>query len=196
MMAVRKGRRSYLSMKNVKPGAVLFVLMAAAVVINTAEFGRIDDETRHNYRALHDYDTSNLFEIAISRDNSARRWVGPFYYFGAIFPGSDVIVPEGGIKTWFPFEEAMLTFGRAGNIIEKDYDPESILEKMELEPYVVDLDRYVPDSGSARPLLKERLTLVAGSKPESFLAATPGGQPGRYEKMVLVDNGLLEGVAD
>lgn len=137
---------------------VLLVLMGIGAAANIVQFGEIDDETRHNYRALHDYDTSNLFEIAIKRDNSARKWVGPFYYFGVIFPGSEIIVPEGGIASWFPFEEAMLTFGRAERITRKDYDPERILEGMDIDigSYKVDLDKYVPDSGSARPLVKQK----------------------------------------
>ena len=57
--------------------ATILALVFIAVILNIFQFYSIEEEARHNYKALNYYKTGNLFEIAIDRDNSARRRVAP-----------------------------------------------------------------------------------------------------------------------
>lgn len=178
---------------NIKLRSIFIGLIAFAIFVNCVMFLFVEINTRHNYRIFSLYETNNIFDIAISRDNSARRWVAPFYYLGVIFPSADIIIPNGGIKSWFPFEEGMKTFGRVNDIVHKDYNPQEIAQHIDYKSYALDLNRYVPDRGSARPILHERLTIAVGQTPShTFLVATPDGHPGRYKKMVLIDVNLLD----
>lgn len=171
---------------------IIIVLISGAILLNLVQFYGIEENNRHNYRALYRYNTSNLFEIAISRDNSARRWVGPFYYFGQIFPDSNIIIPRRGGSTWFDLPLAMITFGRARDIIYMDYDPEKLAGDLNLTPYEMDISQYVPSRGRTRAMLKQRLAIFAdetGSR--TFVVVTPGGQPGRDGLIMFVESTLL-----
>lgn len=176
----------------------LVVGMLAAVALNIAQFRAIDEETRHNYRAIHAYDTPDLFEIGIGHDNSSRRWVAPFHYLGELFPGSTVITPEGGIRSWFPFDESALAFGRADELLRAPYDPEQLVALEELSQYRLPTASFVPDRGSARRIVEERVAYYLDSEPaqqgssRTFIVVTPDGSPGRTDHLAFIEVTLLD----
>jgi hypothetical protein len=183
-----KGKNKY----SIQFRQLFIFIISGAILINLVQFYSIEKNTRHNYQALYRYETSNLFEIAISRDNSARRWVGPFYYFGQIFPGSDIIIPKKGARTWFELPLAMVTFGQARDIIYMDYDPETLANELILKPYEIDISKYVPSRGPSIPLLRQRLSILAAPEPSgTFLVVTPDGPPGRDGQIMFLDISLL-----
>jgi len=167
--------------------------IAIAICINVVQFRGIDADTRHNYKALHAYDTADAFEVAISRDNSARRWVAPFYYLGQLFPDSQVITPADGIRSWFPFDESVLALGQAKDVSRVPYDPEGLLDLAELDTYRVPSDSFAPTAGSTQRIVNERFAYFAPSEPSgTFIVVTPEGNPGRTNFLAFVDIDLID----
>ena len=172
---------------------ILLLGMAAAVCLNLVQFGAIEEDTRHNYKALHSYDTADIFEIAISRDTSARQRVAPFHYLGQLFPHSRVITPEGGIDSWFPFDESVLAFGQAQDISRIPYDPVALLDLEELAPYRVPTESFASPAGSTHRVVNERFAYFAPLEPSgTFIVVTPEGSPGRTNFFAFVDADLLD----
>jgi hypothetical protein len=124
---------------------VLLPLIAVAIVINVIQFKKIDDGRASNYRALPSYDTNDLFEIGISHSPSTRVRVAPFHYLGELFPKSIVVVPDGGVDTYYPLESAAVGFGEATSVKEASYDPEDFLNLAELKQYRIDTATFAPD---------------------------------------------------
>lgn len=177
-------------------GRFLAIAMAAAIAVNIAQFSQIEAETRHNYQAFHLYETANLFETAISRDDSSRRWVAPFYYLGELFPGSVIIIPTEGINSWFPFEESVLTFGRAAEIQRVDYDPVTFIDLSELEEYRIETSSFAPEGDRTIRIVTERVAyFVDGAPSGRLLVMTPEGTPGRTNSIAFIDVSLLEDAA-
>lgn len=172
---------------------ILPTAMAIAVIVNMVQFPGIEADTRHNYRAIYVYETDDLFQIAISRDGSARRWVAPFHYLGELFPGSTIIIPEEGIRSWFPFEESVLTFGKAAEIRRSSYDPIGLMDLASIQEYRIAERSFVPDVGRAIRIVGERVAYFADGTPSgTFLVMTPEGHPGRSNPIVFVDVDLLD----
>ena len=166
--------------------------MGFAVLINVAQFPGIECDARHNYRALYPYDSGDVFEIAISHDNSSRRWVGPFHYVGKLYPGSEIVIPRKGVKTWFDFDLAMRGFGKTGSFISADYDPVNFLEGIDLNGYEVPPSAYAPSRGTTQEELAKRFSFFAGPKPSGrLIVITPDGSPGRTGRIHFVDTGIL-----
>lgn len=167
-------------------------LMFAGVAINVFQFEGIERKTRNNYKAWHSYKTPDIFEIAITHDNSARRWVGPFYYVGKLYPYSDIIIPKRGIKSWFDFDLGMLSFGKASRFIKADYNPVTFLKGVDLDSHELPVGEYAPDIGTTHRVLNERLAFFVGPNPSgSFIVMTPDGRPGRTGRIHFVDTGLI-----
>lgn len=168
------------------------VLMAQAVIINVVQFPIIEVTTRHNYRALHAYQTGDVFEIAISHDNSARFLVAPFYYVGKLYPGSEVIIPSKGVKTWFDFDLSMRGFGKARNLIRAKYDPVTLLNGVDLDSYKVPVSRYAPAVGTTYRELDKRFAFFSGPEPSGrLIVITPDGRPERKGRIYFVDTAIL-----
>lgn len=166
--------------------------MFAALVLNVVQFRSIDAAARHNFRALHAYDTGDVFEIAIARDNSARRWVAPFRFYGELFPGSTIVMPRDGINSWFPFESSMVAFGKVAEVRKADYDPESIVHLPPLEPYRLPVESFAPSAGSTLRVVDERVSyFVSDGGGDTFIVVTPNGSPGRDGHLAFVDAALL-----
>ena len=171
----------------------LLLGMVAAVLLNLFQFGAIDEETRHNYKALHSYETADIFEIAISQDTSSRQRVAPFHYFGQLFPGSRVITPSGGINTWFPFDESILAFGHARDVSRIPYDPEDLLDLDVLDDYRIPSESFAPGAGSTPRVVNERFAYFVPAEPSgTFIIVTPDGSPGRTNFFAFVDLALLD----
>lgn len=167
--------------------------IAVAICFNVVQFRAIDEDTRHNYKALHSYETADIFEIAISRDNSARQRVAPFHYLGQLFPGSRVITPAGGISSWFPFDESVLAFARAQDISRLPYDPEELLDLEELAAHKVPTEAFAPAAGSTQRVVNERFAYFAPTEPSgTFIVVTPDGRPGRTDFFAFVDIDLID----
>lgn len=166
--------------------------MAVAVGINVGQLRAIDEDTPHNYRALYAYDTPDIYEIAITRDNTARRWVAPFHYFGRLYPDSTIVVPETGISTWFPLEEALVSLGRAKAIERLDYDAETLLDLADLAEYRTPASAFAPRSGRVQQILDERVGYFTPPDPTgTFIVVTPDGPPEREGFFALVDVSLI-----
>ena len=175
------------------PAWLLCVAMLIALVVNIVQFRGIDAAARHNYRALHAYDTSDVFEIAISRDNSARQRVAPFVYFGRLFPGSTVLVPTAGIDSWFDFAVSMIAFGGVELLEPVDYDPVAGLDVTKLSEHRIYASEFAPAAGSTRRVLDERVAYYASRDPSHrFIVFTPDGPPGREALLAFVDTSLIE----
>jgi hypothetical protein len=165
--------------------------MAAAVVVNVAQFAAIDAQTRHNYKAIHRYESADLFEIAIRRDMSSRLRVAPFYYLGVLFPDSTLVVPEDGINVWFPLETAAVAFGEVTSIERIDYDPVTFLDTADLDPYRVPTESFAVEP--AHRTLDERVAYyVDGAPAGTVLVLTPDGPPDREQPIAFVDISALD----
>lgn len=177
----------------ITPAWLLCVAMLMALVVNIVQFRGIDAAARHNYRALQAYDTSDVFEIAIARDNSARQRVGPFVYFGRLFPGSTVVVPTAGIDSWFEFEVSMIAFGGVASLEPADYDPVAGLDVVALSAYRIHASEFAPAAGATHRVLDERVAYYASRDPsQRFIVFTPEGPPGREAPLAFVDTSLIE----
>lgn len=175
------------------PARLLVVLMVVAVVVNVFQFIGIEQEPRHNYQALFRYETGDVFEAAISRDNSARRRVAPFYYFGELFPGSTVIMPAEEVSMWFPIESSMVAFGREPALEARDYDPVDLVSLEEFQRYRLTAESFAPDAGATLRILDERVGYYVGKEPSgTFVIVTPDGPPGRRQPIAFVDLALLD----
>lgn len=177
----------------IAPAWLLCGAMFAALVLNVVQFRSIDAAARHNFRALHAYDTGDVFEIAIARDNSARQRVAPFVYFGRLFPRSTVLMPVAGIDTWFEFEFSMIAFGGVASLERVDYDPVKDLDLAALSEYRVHASAFAPAVGATRQVLDERVAYyVRRGSPDRFIVFTPEGPPGREAPLAFVDTSLIE----
>ena len=175
-----------------RPARILLVAMIVAGLINVIQFRGIDEKTSHNFRAAQLYETGDIFEIAIARDNSARRRVAPFYFFGELFPGSVVIVPPDGIASWFPFESSMVAFGQVAEIRPAEYDAEKIVDLASLDAYRINAASFAPTTGSTVDVINDRVSYyVSDSGGEVFIVVTPEGDPGREAHISFVDIALL-----
>lgn len=172
---------------------LLVVLMVIAVAVNISQFTGIDEETRHNYRAIHRYDTGDVFEVAISHDISSRRRVAPFHYFGVLFPESTVIMPQSGISIWFPFETSMVAFGRVSSLERWEYDPVELVDLASIDAYRVPTASFAPASGPTVEIMDERVGYYVADDPSGvFIVVTPEGEPGRAGPLAFVDLALLD----
>lgn len=161
------------------------ILLALGVLVNVFEFSRIDDNSRHNYSALHIYPSGDIFEVAIGHDNSARRRVGPYYYLGSLFPNSTIITPYQGNPA---SALSLMSLGRADRVIQHPYDPTEILDGLELEPFMVDLRRIAPSRRAAQRVLGENLAIAASSNPSGrFIVATSD-----EVSLIFIDTQLLD----
>ena len=186
-------QRGPVRVRAITPAWLLCVAMLIALVVNVVQFRSIDAAARHNYRALHAYDTSDVFEIAIARDISARQRVAPFVYFGRLFPGSTVVVPAAGIDSWFDFEVSMIAFGGVESFESADYDPVEGLDVVELSEFRIRASDFAPAAGSTLRVLDERVGYYAGRDPsDRFIVFTPDGPPGREAPLAFVDANLIE----
>ena len=176
----------------VKAARVLFYVMIVAVIVNFLQFASIEDQTRHNYRAIQLYDTGDIFEIAISRDNNARRFVAPFHFFGQMFPGSTVIIPSEGISSRFNFEPAMVAFGKVAQIRRASYDPVSLIDLAQLDAYRIPVEAFAPNTNPTLRLVEERVSYyLSEDGGEVFVLVTPDGTPGREGHLAFVDAALI-----
>ena len=172
---------------------VLLAALAGSAAVNASQLRTIDAELRHNYSALHRYGTGDIFEIGISQDNSARRWVAPFHYFGVLFPDAEVIVPPSGISIWFSFGTAILSFGKARAITIVPYDERSLIDLAALEEWRIPAERFASRRGPTRRIVDERVGYYAPSEPSGvFVVITPQGRPRRTEPVAFVDIALLD----
>jgi len=173
-------------------------LMIVAIGINLFQFHHIDKRNWPNYKALHNFDSGNIFRIATANLSSRLR-VSPFYYFGVISPNSTVILPSRRLQSWFELEPSLMGFGRARRILFRDYDPETEFSRADNAPYEVDLSRYVPKQkriiGTKRitRTLKERFSVFRQSPDaRTFVVLAPNGNPGRVNPILFVDVRLMD----
>ena len=168
-------------------------LVVCAIAVNAMQFGAIEDAARHNYRALYRYETYDLFDIAIARDLAARRNVGPYVYFGRLFPGSVVTYPTSGVDIWFDFVPSMRTFGRASELRRVDYDPTALVRVPDLGAYRTPASAFAPRSGVVTTVLDERVGYYASApSAREFIVVTPDGPPQREGHIAFVDVALLD----
>jgi hypothetical protein len=182
------------SLRDASPARkVLLALIAIAIVINVIQFKTINDGRASNYRALSSYDTDDLFEIAISSSPSAQVRVAPFHYLGELFPKSIIVVPDGSVYTYYPFESSAIAFGEATSVKEASYDPENFLDLAELKQYRIDTATFAPDDESTIDAIDERVSFYVDGVPSGIvLVLTPEGSPGRYGPIVFVDSSVLD----
>lgn len=171
---------------------VMFTILVIAIVINIVQFGAIEEKTRHNYQAWHLYESSNLFEVAITHDNSSRLRTAPFWLIGRQFPGSSFVLPLDNRRSWFEINLSLKAFGHAGAIHFADYDSISVFRSAQFEAYRFPLEGYLPARGSTHRVIGERVGVyVAEPSSGVFVLSTPHGNPGRRERMEFVDFFLL-----
>jgi hypothetical protein len=171
----------------------LLLMMTAAITVNVVQFPIIDEAARHNYKALFAYETRDIFEIAIARDNSARHYVGPFHYLGQQFPHATIIVPHEGVSSWFELELSVLVFGKAQAVERVAYDAQRDPEGLGVASYRFDLAAHVPSRGATQRVLDERVAFYVDDEwSGAFMVFLPEGQPGRTGAISFVDPALLD----
>lgn len=183
---------------------VLGFLIGLGILLNLVQFRAIDQDTRHNYSAVHMYHTHDLFAIAINEDNSARRWVAPFRILGQNYPRSELIVPEGtGLGgVYFNMRTAGLTFGKARHLREAVYNPEQLPDVLKDGAHRVDLRELIDAPEHVIRVMDERFAFHLSENPSGvFVLFTPAGRPWRFGSFHLVDLNLVphvfrEGEAD
>jgi hypothetical protein len=172
------------------------LLMGALVVgilANLGTFRSIEARARHNYRAWHAYESGDVMLMAILRDDSVRRYLGPFYFFGELFPGSTVVVPRRGADTWFSLQPSLQTFGRAAEIQRLAYDAAEPPETAAWAAARIPASDFVPRVGATRRVIDERVSYYATSeRARAFVVFAPDGPPGRTGHMMFVDMALLD----
>lgn len=173
-------------------GALIGALVVG-ILANLGTFRSIDARARHNYRAWHAYESGNVVLMAILRDSSVRTYLGPFYYFGELFPSSTVIVPTRGADTWFSLEPSLQTFGRVAEIQRVAYDPAQPPEMMAWFAARIPASEFVPRVGATRRIIDERVGYYAKSeRAREFVVFAPNGPPGRTDPIMFVDVALLD----
>lgn len=171
-------------------------LLAAGVVISAAvnlhELRRIDSELRHNYSAVHVYDSGDIFAVGMLNLSQIQR-VAPFHYFGKLYPGSEVIIPASGVSSVPPFRSSMLAFGRITNLSVSDYDAMRVVDLSQLEEWRIPAERFAPRRRSIIERMDERVMFFAPrSSSGTFLVVLPEGAPRRDRPIAFVDLALLD----
>jgi|GEM_PF-5208988 len=172
---------------------IMLFMTVFAVVINVIEFAGIDKRTRHNYKALYLYEDVDLFKIAIARDNSARRYVAPYYLFGKIFPHATVIIPEKPVQSWFEVDLALMGLARVASLDTIDYNPEDLRSYLRGNELIAfQLGQNLPQNEKMYSVIKSRIRVYrADSTANVFLLSTPEGPPGREKVIDFIDMNLL-----
>jgi hypothetical protein len=184
-------------MPNVGPVArgMLLAAMAMAIALNLIQLlDKLTENAPYRaYRALHSYETDDPFEVAISHDDTVGSPVAPFYYLGQLFPKSVIVVPDGGVDSWFEFEPAVVAFGEATSVQEAEYDPEKFLNLANLRKYRIDTEFFVPDEEYAIETVDERVSFYVNGAPSGIVVVlTPEGEPDRNGPIAFVDTSVLD----
>ena len=170
----------------------MFAILVIAIVVNIVQFGAIEKKPSHNYKAWHLYESIDLFEVAITHDDSSRLYTAPFWLIGRQFPGSSFVLPLDNRSSWFEVDLSLKAFGHAGAIHFSDYDSTSVFRSAQFEAYRFPLEEYLLARGSTHRVIRERVGVyVAEPSSGVFVLSTPHGNPGRRERMEFVDIFLL-----
>lgn len=177
-----------------RPLRALFVAgILLAIGVNFYEFKKIDRVLSSNYKALFRYGDQGLYPVSITRNPSSTLYVGPFYYFGLISPGSTVIMPSDGLRSWFELDLGLMTFGRAKEVIIRSFDPRTPPNLENLESYKVNLEQYYPEPKHVIDMLDGRFSIYRRSpEADRFGVFAPEGNPGREGPILFIDIDLLD----
>ena len=172
---------------------IMIFMIVFAIVINVIEFAGIDKRTRHNYKALYLYKDVDLFKIAIAGDNSARRYVAPYYLFGKIFPHARVIIPENPVQSWFEVDLALIGLARVASLETIDYNPEDLRSYLRGNELIAcQLGQDLPKNEIMYSVINSRVRVyLADPTAHVFLLSTPEGPPGREKAIDFIDMNLL-----
>jgi hypothetical protein len=104
-----------------------------------------------------------------------------------------IVVPDGGLVSWFEFEPAVVAFGETTSVREAGYDPERFLNLAALEKYRIFTETVVPGEEYPTETVERRVSFYVNGVPNgTFVVLTPKGEPDRYGPIAFVDTSVLD----
>lgn len=167
-----------------RPFNFVLVFITFAVIVNIVEFPFIDKTTRHNYKAIYAYDSVDVVQVSIDRDNSSRETVAPYYYFGVLFPDSVVIMPT---RERIADAIAIRSLGLASEIQYRDYEADRLFASIDLSTNLWDLAALAEDRGSTLAVIERTFGIATSHQPSGIFVILHDP----YGKFYYVDTSLL-----
>ena len=122
-------------MHPVKISTIVLIALAMGAILNIIQFPIIEDQVVGNWRAINNYDSSDLdrYEFAEIR-------YGFFVALGEVAPGARLIVPPPGSPAPTdrrPFLPRIYGLGRISELDQREYDVLSLADQFDVSSYVV-----------------------------------------------------------
>lgn len=97
--------------------SVFGTILVAAIAVNVIQFRSIDEEARHNYTAIHQYETDDFIEIGVYGSRALRDLYGLHFALALLAPHSTVITSQDTPYTSDEFGTRIHGFGRVKELV-------------------------------------------------------------------------------
>lgn len=140
------------------------VLLLAAVLANLSQFDPLPAGGR--FRPVPHFNTPDITKVAEKDSQSLRNRYSLFFDLGRRYPGSTIIL-RSSAKHAQLWARRFLSYGRARSVALTDFEPISILSKVEYESFTVARGKIAPKGARGEETIP--FVVAAGPNPEIFL---------------------------
>ncbi|MDR2600769.1 MAG: glycosyltransferase [Oscillospiraceae bacterium] len=143
----KQGIQSFVNIK-----MVFAVMLLLAILINIIQFRSIDNIIWERYRALYNYDTSDIYEIVFSESPGHKFYYGMAEALGTVSNNAVLIIPDDYYLSYL-MPEVILFFGNISSIERLNYDVSILPDDLDIRLYTVIGNEDIPQDRQYRILM-------------------------------------------